>query len=103
MAKFFACWVILHAFVSSVIFVVLCVCLFIFKLPFSKISFRNTISVSNSLDSNQARRFVGPDLDLNCLQRISADDTTRQRDNMAKRAVHAWAVSTYEKKNLTLR
>ena len=35
--------------------------------------------VSNSLDSNQARRFVGPDLGPNCLQRLSADDTSRQR------------------------
>ena len=29
--------------------------------------------MSNSLDSDQARRFVGPDLGLNCLQRLSAD------------------------------
>ena len=34
--------------------------------------------MSNSLDSDQARRFVGPDLGPNCLQRLSADDT-RQR------------------------
>ena len=37
-----------------------------------------TIRVSNSLDPDQARRFVGPDLvgpdlDPNCLQRLSAD------------------------------
>ena len=30
--------------------------------------------MSNSLDSNQARHFVGPDLDPNCLQRLSEDD-----------------------------
>ena len=30
--------------------------------------------MSNSLDPDQARQFVGPDLDLNCLQRFSADD-----------------------------
>ena len=30
--------------------------------------------MSNSLDPDQARHFVGPDLDLNCLQRFSADD-----------------------------
>ena len=35
--------------------------------------------VTNSLDPDQARRFVGPDLDLNCLQRLSADDTSKQR------------------------
>ena len=35
--------------------------------------FFNTIRVSNSLDPDQARRFVGPDLGPNCLQRLSAD------------------------------
>ena len=39
-----------------------------------KKSFRNTIRVSNSLDPDQARRFVGPDLSPNYLQRLSADD-----------------------------
>ena len=42
---------------------------FFFKLTFTKNSFRNTIRVSNSLDPDQARRFVGPDLGPNCLQR----------------------------------
>ena len=37
--------------------------------------------MSNSLDHDQARRFVGPDLDPNCLPRLSADDTGRQRVN----------------------
>ena len=53
---------------------------------FLKNSFRNTIRVSNSLDPDQAQHFVGPDLgpngpDLgpNCLQKLSADDTWRQR------------------------
>ena len=66
----FAYWVILHAFLSSVDFFL--------KSTFSKKSFRNTIRVSNSLDPDQARHFVGPDLDPNCLQRLSADDTSRQ-------------------------
>ena len=61
-----ACWVIFHA------FVVLC-CLFS-KLTFSINSFRNTIRVSNSLDPDQDRQNVGPDLGPNCLQRLSADD-----------------------------
>ena len=39
----------------------------------SKISFWNNIRVSNSLDP------VGPDLPKNCLQRLSADTTRRQR------------------------
>ena len=40
---------------------------------FLKNSFRNTIRVSNSLDPDQARQNVGPDLGPNCLQRLSAD------------------------------
>ena len=34
------------------------------------------------MDQDQARHFVGPDLGPNCLQRLSADDTIRQRDNV---------------------
>ena len=50
-----------------------------FKINFfKKKSFRNTIRVSNSLDPNQARHFVGPDLDPNCLQRLLADDKIAQ-------------------------
>ena len=55
-------------------------CLLIFsESAFLKNSFKNTIRVSNSLDLDQARHFVGPDLGPNCLQRLSADDTSRQR------------------------
>ena len=51
-----------------------------FQIHFLKETFRNTIRVSNSLDLDQARHFVeldliGRDLGLNCLQRLSADDT----------------------------
>ena len=35
---------------------------------FSKNYFRDTIRVSNSLDPDQAKHFVGPDLGPNCLQ-----------------------------------
>ena len=34
------------------------------------------------MDPDQAQCFVGPDLDPNCLQKSSADDTSRQRDKM---------------------
>ena len=34
--------------------------------------------MSNSLDPDQARRLVGPDLGPNCLPMLSADDTGRQ-------------------------
>ena len=33
--------------------------------------------MSNSLGPDQAQHFVGPDLDLNSLQRLSADTTSR--------------------------
>ena len=35
--------------------------------------------MSNSLDPDQAIQNVGPDLGPNCLQRVAADDTSRQR------------------------
>ena len=81
-ALLFACWVILHAFLSPVDF-------FFLKFTFSKTIIRNTIRVSNSLDPDQAQRlsgqiwvqtgptFVGPDLGPICLQRLSPDDKSR--------------------------
>ena len=50
---------------------------FFSKSTFSKNSFSNTICVSSRLDPDQARPFVGPDLGPICLQRLSADDTSR--------------------------
>ena len=35
--------------------------------------------MSNSLDPDQVRRIVGPDLGPNCLPRLSADNIGRQR------------------------
>ena len=35
--------------------------------------------MSNGLDPDQAKKIVRPDLGPNCLQRLSADDTNRQR------------------------
>ena len=49
-----ACWVIVHAFLLSADF-----CLS--KSTFSKIYFRNTIRLSNSLDQDQAQQKFGPD------------------------------------------
>ena len=47
------------------------------KSVFFKNSVRNNLLVSNRLDPDQARHFVGPDLGPNCLQKLSADDTRR--------------------------
>ena len=48
-------------------------------LTFSNIYFRSTIRVSNSFDTDKARRDVGPGLGPNCLQRLSADDKRRHQ------------------------
>ena len=40
----------------------------------------------NSLDSDQARRFVGPDLGPNSLPRLSTDNNGRERVNSDKAA-----------------
>ena len=55
---------------------------FFSNLTFSKISFRNSIRVSNSLDPDQGQHSVGPDLGPNYLQRFSVGmkfATNRQR------------------------
>ena len=55
------------------------ICLLLLSFYFSlKSSFRNP-SVTNSWDPDQGKSFVGPYLDPNCLQRLSADDMSRQR------------------------
>ena len=53
-----ACWVILNAFLPSADF-------FSSKSTFSKKALWITIKVSNSLDPDQARYIVGPDLGPN--------------------------------------
>ena len=37
--------------------------------------------MANRLDLDQTRRFVGPDLGLNCLHSLSADGNSRKRDS----------------------
>ena len=62
-------------------FVVVCFFLFSKKLPFPK-PFKNTIRVSNCLDTDQAQHFFGPDLGPSSLQHLSTDNTSRQRVNI---------------------
>ena len=52
--------------------------IFFSKLTIKKI-IRNIIWASISLDPDQARNFVRPDVDPNYLQMLSADDTSRQK------------------------
>ena len=80
MLKLFACCVIFCAFIVG--------CWLFSKSTFSKSSFRNIIKVTNILDPDQAQNFIEPDLSPNCLQRLSADDTNRQRVNMNCKAIH---------------
>ena len=54
------------------------ICLFFSKLTILKNSSRNAIGVSNILDPDQALQNVGPDLDPNCLHRLSSDGISRQ-------------------------
>ena len=68
-------------------FMLFCRLLIFFKINFLKNSFRNIIRMSNSLDPDQARRFVGPDLGQNCLPRLSADVTGKQRVNIEHKQI----------------
>ena len=60
-------WVIFHDFFYGLLTL-------LSKLTFSKISFRNSIGVSNGLYPDQDRLSVGPDPGPNCLQKLSGDD-----------------------------
>ena len=70
-SKHFVYWVTFACFfvVSLLIF---------FQIQLSKISFRNTIRVSTGLDPKCR---AGSDLGPNCLQKLSADDTSKQNFN----------------------
>ena len=48
----------------------------VLRSNFLKNSCRNTIRMSNSLNPDKAKEFVRPDLESNCLQKLSADNTT---------------------------
>ena len=61
---------------------------FFFKLRFSKYSFRNKTRVSNGFNPDQAQHCVGPGLGPNCLQRLSADNASRQRATIVRPIKH---------------
>ena len=56
---------------------------FFFKILFVSKFYRTTMRMSNILDPDQARHFVGPNLGPNCLQKLSANDPRRHivKDN----------------------
>ena len=47
---------------------------FSFLNTFFKKSIKNAINLSNSLDPDHDRHFVGPDQGPNCLQKLSTDE-----------------------------
>ena len=51
--------------------------LIFFKINFWKENFSNAFGVSTGLDPDQDRHFVGPDLDPNCVQRLSYQQMTK--------------------------
>ena len=55
---------------------------FLWKFTFSNSSSRNVIRVLNSLDPDQTRHLVGPNLYPSCVHRLSADDTGIHRVNI---------------------
>ena len=55
-----------------------CRLLTVFKINFFKKIFQYDYQ-SNSLDPDQDRHLVGPDLGPNCLQRLTADDKIRRQ------------------------
>ena len=55
---------------------------FFSKLNFSKNSFRKYIRVSKSLDPDQDKYSVGPDLGPNCLERLSTESKSCCRQGM---------------------
>ena len=48
------------------------------KKTISSKTFMYITIMSNSMETDQARHFVGPDLDPNCLQCLSADDKSKK-------------------------
>ena len=57
---------------------------FFSKVIFSKNYFRNTIRVSNILESDQDRQFVGPDLVPNCLHMLHVSDRLVKKEFKAQ-------------------
>ena len=58
--------------------------------------------MSNSLDPDQVRRFVGPDLVPSCLQMLSTDDTRRQRVTWSSSLMNGKLNRKIDRKNVPL-
>ena len=65
------------------ILMLFCHLLIFFKINFFK-KFFQEYHMSNSLDPDKARHFVGPHLGPTCLQRLPSDGTRRQRVKLYK-------------------
>ena len=75
---------VLHLNINSLprskFFMFFVICDFFFEINLFEKSFQEYHQSVNSLDPDQTRCFVGPDLVLDCLQKL-AGDTRRSRDN----------------------
>ena len=54
--------------------------------------------MSNSLDPDQARRFVGPDLGPNCLPKLSADDVKLRLQSLIQPILSGFQISRVVRK-----
>ena len=61
-------------FLSNIAFIIPSHIIIVLYFTLWMLDFFNTIRLSNSLDPDQARQNVGPDLGPNCLQGLSADN-----------------------------
>ena len=59
-------------------FMLFCRLLIFFKINFFEKFFQEYHQSVKHSGSKSGRHYVGPDLDPNCLQRLSADDTSRK-------------------------
>ena len=51
--------------------------------------------MSNSLDPDQNRHYVSPDLGPNCLQRLSADDTSKNTLSVAGKSTDSLGLEVF--------
>ena len=74
-----------------------------FKLTFSKNSFRNSIRLLNSLDPDQARHVVRPDLGPICLKKLTAKKKKKPMQNyQACKELKSWNEPFHEKMEIWL-
>ena len=72
-------------------------------MTFSINSFRNTIRVSNGLDTDKDRHSVIPALGPNCIQRLTAEDKVASSRHRVNEVVEAKLFTVHKKVSLRFR